>query len=177
MQRRSCAVGAGVVLVLVSGTSLSAQSKEPLLGTWEQNIEKSKCVIHVTGESCEPPPQRPTTRVFVDLGGGFVYATNDGVDAAGAPTGNRVIFRRDGKDYPVAARDQPGIVTIAFTTKSLNPFVGEYLVKLDGQVLSRASETLSPDGNTYSVAQSGTNIRGQDFTNLTVFERVRTARK
>ena len=176
-RRRSWAFGAGIVLLLVCLDSVSAQSRDPLAGTWKQNIEKSNCVLHVGGGPCEPPPQVPTTRVFEDLGGGFVYATNDGIDATGSPTGNRVIFKRDGKDYPLAARNQPGIVTVAFTTRSLNPFAGEYVIKLDGEVLSRASETLSPDGNTYSVAQSGSNIRGQAFTTLTVFERVTASPK
>ena len=170
--RRTGAFGAGIVLLLVWHAGALAQSKDPLLGTWKQNVGKSNCVLHVGGGPCEPPPQVPTTRVFEELGGGFVYATNDGIDATGSPTGNRVIFKRDGKDYPLAARNQPGIVTVAFTTKSQNPFVGEYIIKLDGEVLSRAAETLSADGNTYSVAQSGNNIRGQAFTTLTVFERV-----
>ena len=169
---RSRAFGVAIVLLLVCHVTLSAQSKDPLAGTWKQNIEMSKCVIHVTSGPCEAPPRVPTVRVFEDLGSGFVLATNDGVDADGNPTGNRVVFKRDGRDYPLAARAQPGIVTIAFTTKSLSPFVSEYLIKLDGEVLSRASETLSADGNTYSVAQSGTNLRGQAFTTLSVFERV-----
>src|SRR4051794_35421383 len=115
---RLMAVSTGLVLLLACQVGISAQAKDPLLGTWKQNIEKSSCIIPVTGAPCDPPPQVPTTRVFEDAGGGFVYVTNDGVDADGKPTGNRIVFKRDGKDYPVASREQPGLVTIAFTTLS-----------------------------------------------------------
>jgi hypothetical protein len=154
-----------------------AQSKDPLLGTWKQNVEKSSCIIPVTGVPCEEPPQVSTTRVFEDLGGGFLYVANDGVDSEGKPTGNRIIFRRDGKDYPIAARDQPGIVTISFTTKSFKPFTSEYVIKLDGEVLSTSSEALSPDGKIYTTVTRGTNIRGQTVFNTTVFEKVTTPPK
>jgi hypothetical protein len=153
------------------------QSKDPLLGTWKQNVEKSSCIIPVTGAPCEAPPQVPTTRVFEDLGGGFLYVANDGVDSEGKPTGNRIIFKRDGKDYPIAAREQPGIITISFTTQSLKPFTSEYIIKLDGEVLSTSSEALSLDGKIYTTVTRGTNIRGQTVFNKTVFERVTTSTK
>jgi hypothetical protein len=171
------AVSIGVVLLLGYPVSASAQSKDPVIGTWKQNVEKSRCVISATGLPCESPPRVPTTRVFEDLGGGFLFVSNDGVDAEGNLTGNRIVFRRDGNDYPIAARGQTGFVTIAFTTKSLNPFATEYLVKLDGEVTTRSTESLSADGNTYTTAARGTNNRGQQFTNVIVFERVMTPGK
>ena len=174
--KRFTVLSVGIVLLLVSIVSMSAQSRDPLLGTWKQNLEKSRCVTD-TGSPCEPPPQVPTTRVFEDLGGGFIYVANDGVDAEGRPTGNRIIFKRDGKDYPIAARSQPGLVTIAFTTISTNPFRSTYMIKLDGEALSTSTEVLSPDGDTYTTSTRGTNIRGQVVTNLIVFERVKTSAK
>lgn len=115
----------GASLLLVPLVTVSAQSRDPLHGTWKQSVEKSNCVIVVTGSQCDPPPQVPTTRTFEDLGNGFIYVTNDGVNAEGNPTGNRIVFRRDGRDYPIAARGQQDHVTVAFTMKSMKPFVAE----------------------------------------------------
>ena len=169
-------VGVGLVLFLLSTVGASAQSKDPLLGTWKQNVEQSRCIIPVTGNPCDPPPRVPTTRVFEDLGSGFVFASNDGVDAEGTATGNRVIFKRDGKDYPLAAPAQPGFVTIAFTTVSSSPFDSEFVIKLDGEVLSRSTETLSRDGKTYTTVTRGTNVRGQTVFSTIVFDKVTSSK-
>ncbi len=162
----------GAPLLFVSLVTVSAQAKDLQHGTWVQNLDKSACVLVLNGARCDPPPKVPTTRTFEDLGNGFIYVTNDGVNAEGTPTGNRIVYRRDGRDYPIAARGQQDYVTISFVTKSMNPFATEYVTKIDGEISGRSMETISADGRTYTTTTRGNNARGQAFTNVTVFEKV-----
>jgi hypothetical protein len=125
------------------------------------------------GAMCAPAPKVPTTRTYETLGGGWVAVANDGMNAAGMPTGNRFVARRDGRDYPLAGRNQPGYVTIAFTVKSQKPFAAEYNTKLDGRVTSTATESLSADGKTLTIKIANVNPQnGQPTTNVVqVWER------
>ena len=100
------------------------------------------------------------TRTFQDWGGGVVFVTNDGVDAEGNPTGNRIVFRRDGRDYPLAARNQPGNVTISFVVTSMNPWVADYTIKVDGNVIQNATESVSGNGRTMTVEVRGADPKG-----------------
>jgi hypothetical protein len=149
-------------LVAMSVGNLSAQGKDPLVGTWKLNVSKSTFA--------GPTPQS-STRVFEDLGGGVMYVKNDGLGTQGNRTGNRIVFKRDGKEYPIAALAQNAFVTIAFTVKSKKPFTADYVTKADGKVTSTATETLSPDGKTYTVTAKNTNPQGQTVTNVTVYDK------
>ena len=149
-------------LVVLSVGNLRAQGKDPLAGTWKLDIAKSTFA--------GPAPQSGT-RVFEDLGGGVMYVTNDGAGAQGNKTGNRIVFKRDGKDYPIAALGQTGYVTIAFTVKSKKPFTADYVTKIDGKVNANATESLSADGKTYTVVTKGTNPQGQPVTSTTVYDK------
>jgi hypothetical protein len=77
--------------------------------------------------------------------------------AQGNKTGNRIVFKHDGKDYPIAALDQKAYATIAFTVKSKKPFAADYVTKADGKVTTTATEGLSADGKTYTVTTRATN--------------------
>jgi hypothetical protein len=109
--------------------------------------------------------------VFEDLGGGVMYVKNDGVGAQGNKTGNRIVFKRDGREYPIAALVQTGYVTIAFTVTAKKPFTADYVTKTDGKVNANATESLSADGKTYTVVTKGTNPQGQPVTSTTVYDK------
>src|SRR5215467_1024371 len=85
----------GVVLALVvSVMSLSAQERDPRIGTWKLNVAQS------TFDS-GPPPQS-TTRTYEDRGGGVTLTTVEGINAQGNLMFLQVAYKPDGKDYPVA---------------------------------------------------------------------------
>jgi hypothetical protein len=109
--------------LLAAASLAAAQGKDPLVGTWKLNLAKSTFPGNV--------PQAGT-RAFEDLSGGFIYVKNDGFGPG--PGNNRIVFKRDGKDYPITSLGQKVYVTIAFTEKSQKPFAADYVVKTDGNV-------------------------------------------
>ena len=148
--------------MLAAVSTLTAQKKDPLVGTWKLNIAKS---------TFPGPAPQSGTRTFEDRGGGVLYVTNDGMGPQGNKTGNHIVFKRDGQDYPIAALGQQAYTTIAFTEKSMKPFAVEYVTKADGKVTTTATESLSGDGMTYTVTIKATNPQGQTVTTITVFDK------
>jgi hypothetical protein len=149
-----------VVGLMAAASITMAQGKDPLAGTWKLNLAKSTFA--------GPPPQSGT-RVVEDVGGGFIYVKNDGF---GSGVGdNRIVFKRDGKDYPVASLGQKAYVTIAFTVKSKKPFAADYIAKVDGKVIATATESISPDGKTYTSTTKATNPQGAPVTIVWVMDK------
>ncbi len=147
--------------------TLVAQGNNGPNATWKQNTAKSTCTVAGPGGTCAAAPKVPTTRTMQDYGGGFVRITNDGVSATGQRTGNRIVARRDGQEYPIAAMNQTGFVTIAFTVKSTSPWTADYVTKLDGKVTSTATETITADGKTMTTTIKNLNPQtGQPTTNV-----------
>jgi len=153
------------VLVMAAAVTVTAQGKDPLEGSWLQNTAKTTCTAH-PGAMCNPAPQKPTRRAYSDMGNGVVFITNDGVNAQSAATGNRIVARRDGKDYPIASKGQNAYVMIAFTPKSARPYSSDYVTKADGVLSARATETLSADGKTLTIVVHNLNAQGQPTTDV-----------
>lgn len=153
------------VLVLISAATVEAQMADPLIGTWNMNIEKST-------STCGVMLPRSSTRTFEDWGDGLRLARTDGVNAQGQPLGSRVVFRRDGRSYPVSNMAPTGLIAAAFTIKSMEPFVVEYRAGLEGKFGPGVStETVSPDGTTYMVEIQTIDPKGQPCVTNQVWER------
>ena len=165
MSARHCmaVVISALSMLVVPANIVSAQGGAPL-GSWQLDAERSMRTPALPG----PPAQSPTIRVFEDWGDGLVFVTNNGVDGEGDPTGNRIIFRRDARDYPIAARNQPGYVTIAFEVTSTTPWSADYTIKVNGEVGQTATESISADGQTMTVTVEGMDAQGP-FTQTQVF--------
>lgn len=148
--QRALGVGFGLYLVGVPVNILTAQEKDPLVGTWTLNLSKST----YAGQ-----PPKSQTRTYEDLGGGLLSFRNETVDAKGDRTVNRIVFRRDGREYPIADQ-RGGNRTFASNVKSTNPWVSEYITKADGKVTATVTETVSRDGRT--VTGKGTNVQVWD---------------
>src|SRR5215467_10711903 len=99
----------GVVLTLVvSVMNLSAQERDPRIGTWKLNVAQS---------TYDPgPPPQSQTRTYEDRGGGVTLATIEGINAQGNPTFAQVAFKFDGKDYPIA---EIGVQTVVNVSEKL----------------------------------------------------------
>ena len=162
------ALGLAVCLFTVALVSTAtAQGKDPLTGTWKLNLAKSTYPAGVM------PPQSGIRR-FEDLGGGFIEVATDGVGATGQRTGNRIVYKRDGREYTITALTAAPVTaftTIAFTVKSMSPYFVEYTTKIDGKLATTATEVVSTDGKTYTTTVKGTNAQGQPITTITVYDR------
>ena len=167
MKRRQFATAAAVLAIPFLAIALSAQGNNGPNAAWKQNTAKSTCTVAGPGGTCGAAPQVPTTRKMEDIGGGLIRISNDGVNAMGQRTGNRIVARRDGQEYPIAAMNQPGYVVIAFTVKSTTPWAADYITKLDGKLTSNATETITADGKTMTTTIKNVNPQtGQPTTNV-----------
>jgi len=155
----------GVVLTLVvSVVSLSAQERDPRIGTWKLNVAQS---------TYDPgPPPQSVTRTYEDRGGGVTLFTVEGINAQGNPIFAQVAHKLDGKDYPVATL---GVQTVSDhrtdSFKLVDAYTVEFIDKRGGKVFATGTLTVSKDGKTMTDRTKGTNAQGQPFSNVSVHEK------
>lgn len=154
------------VLVIVSLLPLTAfgqnnraaQGGDPVAGTWELNLAKSKIVPG-------PAPKRET-RVFA-VNGNQITLTTTIVGADGKPTTTRSSYAYDGKDYPVTG--SPDYDTQAVKPVDRGSVTAE--LKRTGKVVQTVSRKVSQDGKTLTMTFKGTNGKGQAVDSLEVYDR------
>ena len=152
----------GVVLTLVvSVMSLSAQERDPRIGTWKLNVAQS---------TFDPgPPPQSETRTYEDRGGGVTLMTVEGINAQGNPIFFQVAYKLDGKDYPRADIGAQTVRTVS--CKLVDADTVEEIGKRGGKVYVTGTFTVSKDGKTMTHRPKGTNAQGQPFSNVSVFEK------
>jgi hypothetical protein len=135
-----------------------AQSN-PLVGTWKLNLEKSKY-------SPGPAP-KSSTRTTEAVGQSF-RTTFEGISAEGNPT-KLVLgpYSYDGKPYPVTGT----LDFDAASYKQISNSMNEVTLIKSGKNVQTATGVLSADGKTYTITNSGVNAKGQQFTNVSVYDK------
>jgi hypothetical protein len=151
-------VALGTVLASLGIVYLAAQAADPLIGTWELNIAKSK---YGSG-----PAPKSETRTYV-VAGQDTKATSKGVDADGKPTSAQWTVNYDGKDRP--ATGNPDLD--ALSLKRIDPFTSEFTQKKAGKVVATGTRVISKDGKVMTITTKGTNAKGQPFNDVEVFDK------
>ena len=77
--------------ITIPAARVLAQNAEPLSGTWELDLAKSKF---------SGPAPKSQTRTY-DVAGDSVKLTSKGISPEGKPTAVQFNARFDGKDYPI----------------------------------------------------------------------------
>ena len=147
----------GLVIVALSGVSFP-QGNDPIVGTWELNVAKSKY-------SPGPAP-KSETRTYV-VAGQDIKATSKGVDSAGRPTTGEWIVNYDGKDRPQTGNPDADTLSL----KRIDALNTEFTQKKAGKVVITGTRTISRDGKTMTITTKGTNVRGQTINDVVVFEK------
>jgi hypothetical protein len=136
----------------------SAQSADPVIGTWHLDIAHSKF-------SSGPAP-KSQTRTY-EVSGDFVKQTGDSVDSQGNPVHVEFTAKYDGKDYPMTGNADADTIAMtrvdAYTTKST--------LKKAGQAVVHSIRHITKDGKKMTVKSQGTNTKGEKFENILTFER------
>ena len=149
------------VLVGLACAATLAQAKDPLVGTWKLNPEKSK------------GGYKSGTSVFEAAGDG-VKATVDLVGTDGTAYHWTFTAKYDGKDNPTKpmldGKPNPNAAD-AVAYKKIDDFTYEATTKLKGKTLTVARHVISKDGKTRTVTTTGTNAQGQKVNDTTVFEK------
>ncbi|HEX2460905.1 MAG TPA: hypothetical protein VHJ58_12230 [Vicinamibacterales bacterium] len=148
----------GIVVAGVSGIQVIAQATDPVVGTWELNVVKSKF-------SPGPAP-KSETRTYV-VSGQEIKGTAKGVDSEGKAVAVEWTVVDDGKDRPVTGTPDIDMLSI----KRIDSHTVESTHKRDGKVVATARRTVSKDGKTLTITTKGTNAKGQAINNVQVFEK------
>jgi hypothetical protein len=149
---------AGALLLAASSVAL-AQDKDPANGTWKLNVAKSKF-------SPGPAPKEMTATI--EAAGPGRHVEVSGVTGDGTPLKWGYSGNYDGKDIRVTGTNPDADVVML---KRLSPTTVRSTYKKDGKRTLVNGVSVSADGKTLSVAQTGTNGKGQTTKNTLMFDR------
>ena len=127
------------------------------MGTWKLNEAKSKF---------SPGATKNHTVVYEASGDG-VKITVDGVDGEGKPTHNEWTGKFDGKDYPVTGDPNSD----ARSYKKVDDHTMELTVKKGGKTAVTGRIVVAADGKSRTVTTSGTDAKGNKFSNTATFDK------
>ena len=152
---RTAACIAGLCSVMVIAGL--AQSPALGLGTWKLNVRQSKF---------SPGPAPKSSTVTFKATGEGVSAVIDGVGQDGTKVHWEYTANFDGKPYPVKGNPDGDMVVAT----RINPTTIETVDTLKGKPTLLVRRTLSADGKTLTVTQTGTNGQGQKTNNVLMFD-------
>jgi catechol 2,3-dioxygenase-like lactoylglutathione lyase family enzyme len=136
-----------------------ATGKEPWYGTWKLNPSKSHYVDGFQG-------WRSTVTQVLFWEGGIKYVT-DSVNAEGQKGHTEWSARFDSKDYPVT-----GVPPVdSYAIQRIDDHTYTVIAKKDGLRTTLSTATISADGKTRTVRQTGAQVGGRDVNNTLVYER------
>ena len=148
----------GIVLAVAFPVRLPAQPADPVSGTWELNLAKSKF--------SPGPPLKSQTRTY-EFAGPNVKYTAKGIDAEGKPTLVQYTATYDGKDYPMTGSADSDAISL----KRIDAVTVEFTQKKAGKVVITGTRVISDGGKVMTVTSKGTNAKGQMINNVLVLEK------
>ena len=143
-------------VMLLSGSM--ALAADNWIGTWKMNVAKSKA-------SPGPGPKSQTLKFTASPAG--ITLSSDGVTADGSVRKGSYTSKFDGKD--VAWAGNPDADTAAPLKVDDNNYTNTW--KKGGKVTINAKATVSADGKTLTVTQTGKNAKGEDVNSTAVYEK------
>jgi hypothetical protein len=156
---RSAFVAFALAAFALAATGASAQSKEPMVGSWKLNVEKSKYT---------PGPAPKSSIVKIEQAGDGVKYWQETVNAEGKSVITEFTAKYDGKDYPLKGSPTADTVTL----RKIDNLKGERVDKKDGKPVVTVTRVLSKDGKSFTSTVKGTNAKGEPYNNVVVYERM-----
>ena len=150
---------AGMLLILALGP-LSAQSKDPLIGTWTLDLGKSSFVPD------NPPLKR--TIIFTEKEGGIrcvVRTTARGGLENGMVSESEYTAKYDGKDYEISES-----VLDTISLKKVDANTIERTGKVRGVVAETATMKVSQDGKMLTITTKGS-VGPLDYSSVQVYQK------
>jgi hypothetical protein len=144
--------------VLVAMLAASAQSNDPVLGTWTLNAAKSK---YTPG-----PTPKSITSIYEAAGKGYKVSVKN--DTGSGTVQYSYTTYLDGKDSKVTGNN-PNADTIG--VRRIDARTLEVVSKKGGQVTIIQRNVVSADGKTRTVTTTGVDALGQKVHNVAVFEK------
>jgi hypothetical protein len=147
----------GVILTAAVAV-VAAQGAGPRIGTWHQNVAKSKY---------SPGPAPKSQVLKIEAAGEGEKVTSESVSTTGAKTVTVYTASYDAKPYPITGSETSDTVIL----KRLDPNTSERTDSKGGKVVMTYVRAVSKDGKTMTVTVKGTNAHGQAVHNVIVFEK------
>jgi hypothetical protein len=135
----------------------SVSAADNWVGKWKYNAAQSKVGTNVV---------RAQTLTFEATADG-IKLTSDGTDAEGKPMHGGYTSKFDGKDVPWAGNPQADTAA----PKKIDDNTYENVWKKDGKATVTAKVTVSKDGKTLTVSQTGTDAKGEKISSVAVYDR------
>jgi hypothetical protein len=155
LSRVATIVAAGV---LGAAVLVTAQPKDPFVGTWVLDVTKSKY-------SPGPAPKSATT-VVEAAGQGYKFSVKQ--EFASGVQQWSFTTNLDGKEVPVTGNN-PNADMIAVKRVDANTL--ETVAKKGGKVTTTQKNVVAADGKSRTVTTAGTNAQGEKVNNVAVYER------
>jgi hypothetical protein len=153
---RLCTPTIVVGLVMVFAAAASAQSTEPLNGTWKLNLAKS---------TYNPGPAPQSQTVMIEGTDAARKITVDVTPASGAAQ-HWSVSGATGKELPVVGTNPNADM---YVLKRINATTIEAQYMKSGKPTLKQMAVVSADGKTLTVTASGTDAQGRTVNNVAVY--------
>lgn len=147
------------LLVLLLGAPATVRAADPIIGTWQLNLARSRY---------DPgPAPKSQTRIYTQDKTG-IKAISIIVYRSGNTDTVHYPADYDGKEHPVAGSpDTDGIVM-----KRVDDYTAESSLMHAGKVIGTTRRTVSRDGKALTITYRGTGPTGEQVSNTTYYDRV-----
>jgi hypothetical protein len=145
------------VLGLATSFAGQALAGDNWVGSWKLNAAKSQMGANAI---------RAQTLKFEATAGG-IKLTSDGTDADGKPMHGGYTSKFDGKDVPWTGNPMADTAS----PKRIDDNTYENVWKKAGKVTVTAKVSVSKDGKTLTVSQTGTDEKGKAVSSVAVYDR------
>jgi len=146
-------------MVLAVCGNASAQSKEPMAGTWKLNVAKS---------SYSPGPGPKEATVVIEQAGPGIKVDVNGMAGDGSAMKWGFTGNFDSKDVRLTGANPDADVVML---KRLTPSTSRATYKKGGNRTLVSGVSVSEDGKTLTVATTGVNAKGQTVKNTSVYDK------
>jgi hypothetical protein len=161
MKRRTVLVLTGTTLLALAIAGIPQASfaqSDPLLGTWQLNLTKSKY-------SPGPPPRSNTTNIQAE--GQGIKVTITGTAANGNPINIAITRVFDGIAHPVTGN--PNFDAVATMRVDAYAFITSRTKA--GKLVQTDTDVVSQDGKMWTFTSMGTDANGRLVNNIAVYDK------
>jgi hypothetical protein len=156
--KKSVGVFVGIVALIVVSAA-SAQTAEPIVGTWKLDLAKS---------TYKPGPAPKSSILTIEPAGKGIKVDVDAVNGDGSPLKWGFTTVRDGKEEAkVIGNSMYDVVTA--TRESAT--AGTNVYKKGGKVVMTTKAAISADGKTMTLTSTGTDPKGQAVHNVAIYRK------
>ena len=146
-----------MLLVAMVAHATSLQDKNPLIGSWNANIEKSKR---------HPNHLFKSATLRFSIADNVITMSYSGVNMSGVEENGSTVFHPDGKEHPLAALQGAKEVSRWVNAQKLQTVVTQ-----NGKVIGESTFEVSADGKTLTATIKGEDASGGNFEQIIVCDR------